>query len=212
MSVRVRSSLGRALTLGAAGLVLAACSPTTPSETPFRTPMAAASPTTPAPASVLPSPTVVAGATDEGIPACVPDPTATGALSGVVEQRPEGWSLLSTGFDLEGFPGVQWQVYGPTGPEVPLEEGPGRLVLYESFKGGDAYFKSRAAASRKAGGTAIAANVCGDETTVWVDETSGELLVGWTYRGKSDVLVANSVDFTVQQLIESAERVYDCCG
>jgi hypothetical protein len=120
--------------------------------------------------------------------------------------------LLSNGFGVAGFPDVQWQVYGPTGPEVPRQEGPGRLVLYETFSGGDAYFKSRAATSRKAGGTARAVTVCGDPTEVWTNQASGELVVGWTYRGKSDVLVANSVDYTVEQLIESAERVYDCFG
>jgi hypothetical protein len=26
------------------------------------------------------------------------------------------------------------------------------------------------------------------------------------------VLVANTADFTVQELVDSAERVYDCCG
>jgi hypothetical protein len=36
--------------------------------------------------------------------------------------------------------------------------------------------------------------------------------VGWTDRDKSDVLVANTADFTVQELVVSAESVYDYCG
>jgi len=54
--------------------------------------------------------------------------------------------------------------------------------------------------------------VCGEATEVWLDETTGELVVGWTDRDKSDVLVANTADFSVQELVDSAERVYDCCG
>jgi hypothetical protein len=54
--------------------------------------------------------------------------------------------------------------------------------------------------------------VCGEATEVWLDESTGELIVGWTDRDKSDVLVANTADFTVQELVVAAESVHDCCG
>ena len=54
--------------------------------------------------------------------------------------------------------------------------------------------------------------VCGEPTEVWVDAATGELVIGWTFRGKSDVLIANTADYTVQQLVDSAEHVYECCG
>jgi hypothetical protein len=55
-------------------------------------------------------------------------------------------------------------------------------------------------------------NVSGEPAEVWVDPSSGELLLGWTIRGKSEVLVGNAVDFTVASLVDSAESVSDCCG
>jgi hypothetical protein len=72
--------------------------------------------------------------------------------------------------------------------------------------------KSRIEQSRKRHGKPIAVTVCGEATEVWLAESTGELVVGWTDRGKSDVLVANTADFTVQELVDSAESVYDCCG
>jgi hypothetical protein len=159
----------------------------------------------------LPNTTAAAASSVAGttIPGC----TETGtARAGVVDVRPDGWTLLSNGSGLAGFPDVYWKVYGPEGTTVPPTEGPSRLALYETFSTSDAYFKSRVNASHNAGGKAVAVTVCGVSTEAWTDAATGELVLGWTYRGKSDVLVANTADYTVQQLVESAEWVFDCCG
>lgn len=134
------------------------------------------------------------------------------ALAGVVEARPDSWSDLTQVAALPGFPNTWGSVYGPAGAAVPPDEGPGRLVLYETRSANDAYVKSRTDQSRNRGGKPIAVTVCGQATEVWLDESTGELVVGWTDRDKSDVLVANTADFTVQELVVSAESVYDCCG
>lgn len=133
-------------------------------------------------------------------------------MRGVVEARPDGWFDQTEIAALPGFPNTSGRVYGPEGVAVPPDEGPGRLALYETFPANDAYFKSRIELSRNRDGKPIAVTVCGEATEVWLDESTGELVVGWTDRDKSDVLVANTADFTVQELVDSAERVYDCCG
>jgi hypothetical protein len=86
------------------------------------------------------------------------------------------------------------------------------MVLYETLPANDAYLKSRTDQSRSRGGKPVAVTVCGEATEAWLDESTGELVLGWTDRGKSDVLVANAADFTVQELVVSAESVSDCCG
>jgi hypothetical protein len=134
------------------------------------------------------------------------------ALAGVVEARPDGWASETAVPALPGFPNTSGQVYGPSGAAVPPYEGPGRLVLYETIPANGDYFESRAEQSRSHAGKAIAVTVCGEATEVWLDESTGELIVGWTDRDKSDVLVANTADFTVQELVVAAETVYDCCG
>jgi hypothetical protein len=134
------------------------------------------------------------------------------ALAGVVEARPDGWSSLAAVPAPPGFPNTSGQVYGPTGAAVPPDEGPGRLVLDETLPANNAYLTSRTDQSRSHGGKSIAVTVCGEATEVWQDDSTGELVVGWTDRGKSDVLVANAADFTVQELVVAAESVYDCCG
>jgi len=131
---------------------------------------------------------------------------------GVVEIRPDGWFDQSSLDALVGFPNTTGRVYAPDGITVPPDEGPGRLVLYETFPADEAYLKSRIDASRKHGGRTQAVVVNGDAAEVWLDETTGELLLGWTLPGKSEVLVANTADFTVARLVRSAESVSDCCG
>ena len=130
----------------------------------------------------------------------------------MVEGRPDGWSDLSGIESIPGFPNTSGRVYGPEGLTVPPNEGPGRLALYETFPASDAYFRSRIDQSRRRDGKPIAVNVCGEPTEVWLDKSTGELVIGWTDRDKSDVLVANTADFTVQELVNSAESVDDCCG
>lgn len=95
---------------------------------------------------------------------------------------------------------------------MPPYEGQSRLVLYETFPASDAYLQSRVDAIRARGGQAVDVIVNGDEAKVWIDDTTGELVLGWDIRGKSEVLVANAADFSVEQLIASAESVSDCCG
>jgi hypothetical protein len=131
---------------------------------------------------------------------------------GVVEVRPDGWfDHISRDGPLD-LPNTTRRVYGPHDIVVPPSEGPGRLALYETIPADEAYLASRIEASRKHGGRAQAVVVNGDAAEVWIDETTGELLLGWTLPGKSEVLVANTADFTVAQLVKSAESVSDCCG
>ena len=133
-------------------------------------------------------------------------------LSGVVEVRPDGWFDQITLDALVGFPNTTGRVYGPDAIAVPPYEGPGRLAFYETFPADEAYLESRIEASRNHGGRAKAVVVNGDTAEVWLDETTGELLLGWALPGKSEVLVANTADFTVARLVKSAESVADCCG
>jgi len=131
---------------------------------------------------------------------------------GVVEVRADGW-LYKIGLEsLVGFPNTSGRVYGPDEIAVPPNEGPGRLALYETFPADAAYLESRIEVSRKHGGRAQAVVVNGHAAEVWLDETTGELLLGWTLPGKSEVLVANTADFTVARFVKSAESVSDCCG
>jgi len=184
--------------------VLAACGPA-PSPAPSHTTSVSSAPLA-TPSSL---PTSTAFVTTTALP-CARYGAA--ALTGVVEARPDGWFDLSGTAALPEFPNTYGRVYGPDGVAIPPYEGPGRLALYETFPASDAYFESRIAQSRNRDGKPIAVTVCGEATEVWLDETTGELVVGWTDRDKSDVLVANTADFSVQELVDSAERVYDCCG
>jgi hypothetical protein len=142
-----------------------------------------------------------------------PSPSeAADVFTGVVEVRPDGWSY-KVGLDAPvGFPNTAGRVYGPDKIAVPPDAGPGRLAFYETFPADEAYLESRIEASRKHGGRAQAVVVNGHPAEVWLDETTGELLLGWTLPGKSEVLVANTADFTVAQLVKSAESISDCCG
>lgn len=175
-----------------------------------------------APRATAPASTLIAAATPEASPAAEPTESTTvaarcvrpgtQALAGVVEARPDGWSDLGEGSAMLGFADTHGRVYGPDGAPVPPSEGPGRLALYETTPATGAYLKSRIEQSRSRGGRPIAVTICGEATEVWLDESTGELVVGWTDRDKSDVLVANTADFTVQELVDAAESVYDCCG
>ena len=192
-----------------AALVLSACatpatsSSTVPSATPILSSTApSASPPSTAPVSETAFPTL--------LPRCARQGAA--AFPGVVEGRPDGWSDLRGIESLPGFSNTSARLYGPEGLTVPPNEGPGRLALYETFPASDAYFMSRIEQSRKREGKPIAVTVCGEATEVWRDESMGELIIGWTDRDKSDVLIANTADFTVQELVDAAESVYDCCG
>ena len=134
------------------------------------------------------------------------------ALAGVADVRPDGWFDQTASSVVPNNPNTSRTVYAPAGSAIPPDEGPGRLVLFETFPASDRYFQDRIDQSRSRGGTPVAVTVCGEMTDVWVDRVTGELVVGWTDRDKGDVLVANSADFTVDSLIEAAEGVSDCCG
>jgi len=131
---------------------------------------------------------------------------------GVVEVRPVGWSYKADVIAPVGFPNTAGRVYGPDDIAVPPDEGPGRLAHYETLPADETYLESRIEASRNHGGRAQAVVVNGEAAEVWLDDTTGELLLGWTLPGKSEVLVANTADLTVEQLVKSAESVSDCCG
>jgi hypothetical protein len=131
---------------------------------------------------------------------------------GVVELRPDGWFDQMDVDALVGFPNTAGRVYAADAITLPPAEGPGRLAHYETIPADKAYLQSRIEASRKRGGRPEAVVVNGNAAEVWLDETTGELLLGWTLPGKSEVLVANRADFSVAQLVRSAESVSDCCG
>jgi len=206
---RLMRGVGRLALLGA--FLAVGCAPVaSPSASP-----AGASPTTPptvtSTARATPSAQPTVAAPTDVVARCVRD--TPNAPTGVIELRPDGWfDQTPDGAAVTDFPKTVIQVYAPTEVEGPPYEGPHRLVLYESFPANDAYFESRIERSRASGGEPVDVTVCGETTQVWVDESSGELVVGWTDRDKSDVLVANTADFTVQGLVDSAESVYDCCG
>lgn len=141
-----------------------------------------------------------------------PTPVEAPPGVGVVDVRPDGWSFQTNFHGLAGFPNTSAQVYGPEGVAMPPYEGPGRLVLFETFPASSAYLENRIEQSRTGGGRPVAVTVNGEPAEVWLDQSTGELLVGWTVRGKSAVLVANTANFTVEQLVNSAESVSDCCG
>lgn len=172
------------------------------------------------PVSSLPLTNPDAMPTSTTVPTSTPLPTliprcaraGNAAFPGVVEARPDGWFTQTEIAALPRFPETSGQVYGPDGVTIPPEEGPGRLALFETFPASDSYFKSRIEQSRKRDGRPIPVTVCGEATQVWQDDSTGELVVGWTDRNKSDVLIANTADFSVQALVDSAERVSDCCG
>ena len=165
-----------------------------------------------------PNPSLVVPTAGSVTPSVQPMPISpspsedAGVFPGVVEVRPEGWSDQMSLDAPVGFPKTSARGYGPDAIAVPPAEGPGRLAFYETLPADGAYFESRIEASRKHGGRSQAVVVNGNAAEVWLDETTGELLLGWTLPGKSEVLVANTADFTVAQLIKSAESVSDCCG
>jgi hypothetical protein len=134
------------------------------------------------------------------------------AFHGVLEVRPPGWSAIGELVALPHFPNTFGEVYGRAGAAVPPNEGPGRIVLYETMPGNDVYLKSRIERSLSNQGKPTAVSLCGEATNVWVDVATGELVVGWVDRDKTDVLVANTADLTIEELVDSAESVSDCCG
>jgi hypothetical protein len=165
----------------------------------------------PSPSTVVPTARSLAPSVQPTVPSPSPSEDA-GVFPGVVEVRPDGW-FDQLGLDsLVGFPNTTGRVYGPENIAVPPDEGPGRLAFYETIPADATYLESRIEASRKHGGRAQAVVVNGYPAEVWLDETTGELLLSWTLPGKSEVLVANTADFTVDQLVRTAESVSDCCG
>lgn len=164
----------------------------------------------PAPATVVPSPTPTSVA-----PTPTPAPTPIPVqFSGFIpdELLPSGWSSLRDIEGLNDIPTVNAHVYGPDGESVPPSEGPGRVAIYETFPESSSYLDSRIERSRDRGGHPIAVDVNGVPAEVWVDEETGELVLGWTLRGQSEVLVANTADYTVEMLVQAAENLGECCG
>ena len=131
---------------------------------------------------------------------------------GVPDVRPDGWFDQNSADAVVGFPNTARRVYGPDGIAVPPDEGPGRLAFYETIPADERYLRSRIEATRRHGGRAQGVVVNGHVAEVWLNKATGELLLGWTLPGKSEVLVANMADFTIAQLVKSAEGVSDCCG
>jgi hypothetical protein len=202
----MREPMRRMLVLLAAVIALTACAG--PSPAPTQSNFVSTLP--PAVEPHRASPAVVT-ATEPAVEIARCERHGAAAFSGVLDTRPPGWSLIGEIAAIPEFPNTFGGVYGPPGAAVPPNEGPRRIVLYETMPGTDAYFKSRIERSRKRHGKPIAVSVCGEPTSVWLEAT-GELVVGWVDRDKSDVLVANAADLTIQELVDAAEGVSDCCG
>jgi hypothetical protein len=193
--------------------LLAACTATTgpsvPTSGTTRTsPLASPSSTT----TTTPAPTAVRTATVSPALNARCGRSGRTAFPGVLDIRPRDWHRQAEITSVPHFPKTFGTVYGPEGLKVPTQEGPGRAVLYETIPGSGAYFKSRSEESASHNARPIAVVVCGEATNVWLDERTGALVVGWTDRDKADVLVANTADFTVLELVAAAEGVSDCCG
>ena len=185
-------------------LAVAACTPPATAPSPS---LAVASPS---PVASIPIPTAVPATSP---PAASLAPTELPpAMTGVLDVRPEGWSQLDVELPVDDFPGYLAQVYGPSGEIDPPFEGPGRIVLYEVFEETNPYLEYRIGQSEANGGEPVDVTVNGQPAEVWVDGDSGELVLGWTHRGKSDVLVANTADFSIQELVAAAEGLGECCG
>jgi hypothetical protein len=163
-------------------------------------------------AEAHPASAAVAKATESAVQIAPCGRHGATAFPGVLDTRPPGWSRIGEIRAIPKFPGTSGQVYGPPGEAVPPNEGPRRIVLYETMPGNDAYLKSRIEQSGNKDSKPIAVSVCGEHTMVWLDEATGELVVGWSDRDKVDVLVANTADLTINQLVDAAEGVSDCCG
>jgi hypothetical protein len=201
--------------LATVALVVGACSPMLSSGSdasrpaPSATPPPSQSVSAPSsPPSARPQPSATASA-----PIDTPNPTEVTVFSGVLDVRPAGWTYLAGFAADKDFPNTFAQVYGPDGVAVPPYEGVHRITLYESrIPARAAYLESRVARSRRAGGRSVAVHVHGRAERVWINDATGELLLGWTVPGKTEVLVANAADFSIRRLVASAEGVSDCCG
>lgn len=163
--------------------------------------------------TVLPTPSPTPGPISGSGRSPNPSPsTHQEVLAGVVEARPHGWFQQASIEPPVGFPRTGGEVYGPGTIEVPPAEGPGRFAFYETIPADPSYLESRVAASRRHGSRARTVIVDGHVAHIWVNRSTGELLLGWELPGKSEVLVANTADFTVAQLVRTAESIADCCG
>jgi hypothetical protein len=120
---------------------------------------------------------------------------------------PPGWKLQAA-FQLDAGPPPTWvEIYAATAVNPQPGEGPGQLVLYQSFGSSPEWTDNRAEKSRERGGVPQPVTFHGAPATVWVDDASGELLLAWDAGGRSYGLIGNAEDMTVAQLVTYAESV-----
>lgn len=132
--------------------------------------------------------------------------------SGVIEDLPEGWSHQLS-FDIPKVsPPWQGQVYAAESVEGPPYEGRRRVVLYEAFPESPAYAEARVRAAKAAGATRQDVVVQGQAGRLWVDAATGRMLLVWSFRGKSSVMVAYRQDFSRAALLSAASSITLCCG
>jgi hypothetical protein len=120
---------------------------------------------------------------------------------------PPGWRLQAA-FQLDAGPPPTWVEIDAVAAVDPRPgEGPGQLVLYQSFGLSPEWTDNRAEKSRERGGVPQPVTFRGAPATVWVDDASGELLLAWDAGGRSYGLIGNAEDMTVAQLVTYAESV-----
>jgi hypothetical protein len=124
-----------------------------------------------------------------------------------VTALPPGWSLQAA-WELDPGPPPIWvEIYGAEPIDPNGDEGPGRLVLYQSFGIIGEWTDTRAAKSDQRGGVPVPVTFQGSAATVWVDASSGELLLAWDASGRSYGLIGNLADMTVDDLVTFAGSV-----
>jgi hypothetical protein len=119
---------------------------------------------------------------------------------------PAGWSRQQSISQEPGPPPIWIQVFAAAPVEPPLE-GPGRLVLYQALGISPEWTDTRALKSQERGGAPISVTLHGQKTPLWVDKSTGELLLGWDLDGNSFGLIGNSADLTQSQLVSIAEGI-----
>ena len=121
---------------------------------------------------------------------------------------PAGWSVVHEEAGCCGTEPPVWvRVYAAAPVAEPMQEGAGTLVFHQALGLSDEWDTWRAQKSQDRGGHPEAATMGGLPVTVWVDPTTGELLLAWDQGGRSFGLVGNSADMTVEELIGYAESL-----
>ena len=133
-----------------------------------------------------------------------------GAPAGIARAStiPAGWSLQRSFEQEPGPPPIWVQVYAPAAvADAGPVEGPGQLVLYQALGISSEWDDLRGLKAQERGASSTDVTVHGVAEKLWIDPSTGELLVAWTLDGRSFGLIGNLADMTAAQLVTSAESV-----